>query len=61
MNNKSLSGLQKMEQLYLSTHEELITAGIAQAEKPASFNIVTVGERSKNSQPEYRAVFRPHV
>ena len=61
-NLKSLSGLQENGTFIYPAHEELITAGVAQAEKPANFNIVTVGEGSKGtlSQNNIELYSRPH-
>ena len=56
-----LSGLQENGTFIYPAHEDLITAGIGQAEKPATFNIVTVGEGSKKlSAKNIELYSRPH-
>ena len=56
-----LSGLQENGTFIYPAHEELITAGIAQAEKPANFNIVTVGEGSKELSAKNIELYSDHT
>ena len=57
-----LSGLQENGTFIYPAHEDLITAGIAnKLKKPANFNIVTVGEGSKELSAKNIELYSDHT